>query len=77
MAKGLRKRTPYQQPPSPFQPGDWVKFEGKRYEVIASTHTHSQLQGVRYAIANWELKRVRISVDREKIHDTLRINNMV
>lgn len=77
MAKGLRKRTPYQQPPSPFQPGDWVKFEWNEYKVIASTHTHSQLEGVRYAVANWELKKTRIPLGRERIHDTLRKTNMV
>lgn len=60
------KRSLYQPPPAPFAPGDKVKFEGRRYEVIASTHAHSQLEGLRYAVPNWLLKPIRKPKDREE-----------
>jgi hypothetical protein len=51
------RREPYTPPPAPFKPEEWVKFEGKRWKVQTSTHTHTQLYGVKYAVANWRLKK--------------------
>jgi hypothetical protein len=58
------KRPPYQSPPAPFSPGNIVKFESKQYVILASTHTHCQLEGVAYAVPNWQLKTVRKPKDR-------------
>jgi hypothetical protein len=60
------KRSPYQPPPAPFAPGDKVKYEGRRYEVIAGTHTHSQLDTLPYAVPNWLLKPIRKPKDRDE-----------
>jgi hypothetical protein len=43
-------------PASQFKKGDWVWFEWQVYTVIACNHTHTQLEGVEYAIPNWQLK---------------------
>jgi hypothetical protein len=51
------KSAEYVVPLAAFKSGDKVWFEGKRYEIIASTHTHSQLQGLEKAIANWRLSK--------------------
>ncbi len=51
------KAEAYQYPPAGFELGQWVRFEGKRYRVLASTHTHTQLEGLEKAIANWYLKK--------------------
>lgn len=59
---------PIEYPPAPFQPGDRVRFihpesfeEGGSHDVIASSHTHTQLEGMRYAVANWQLRRTHKS----------------
>ena len=49
---------PYQAPPPDFEPGDQVKYEGKLYTVLASSHAHSQLEGLPKAVANWQLRLV-------------------
>jgi hypothetical protein len=54
----INKRTPYQQPESPFIVGQSVMYEGVRYSVTIPGSTHSQLEGVESAIANWELKLI-------------------
>ena len=48
----------YQQPAPEFYPGDRVKWleNGVIYTVTGGTHTHTQVEGVEYAVANWELK---------------------
>ncbi len=51
-------------PAAAFQPGDRVAFKFDKqyrgwYRVIASSHTHTRIEGFYYAVANWELKRVR------------------
>lgn len=53
----MLKRPPFQYPDPKFRPGQWVKFEGQVYEVIAGTHTHTQVIGQKFAIANWRLTR--------------------
>lgn len=50
-------RPPFQYPDPKFRPGQWVKFEGQVYEVVAGTHTHAQLAGLKFAIANWRLTK--------------------
>lgn len=55
-----------EKPTATFQPGDRVRFipddeETGTYTVIRSTHTHTQLDGFEFAIANWRLRRVRKS----------------
>lgn len=61
--RNLRKFTieasTYQSPPPGFEVGSPVRYEGKIYKVVASTHTHSQLEGLRYAVSNAWLKAVR------------------
>lgn len=37
----------------------WSKYPGQKFKVRSSTHTHTQLEGIRYAVPNWELKTVR------------------
>lgn len=55
---------PFEKPPAAFKPGDRVAFRFDQehrgwYRVIASSHTHTRIEGFYYAIANWELRRVR------------------
>lgn len=52
-----KKQPPYQLPKAPYKPGQWVKYQGVRFQVTSSTHTHTQLLGIEKAIANWELKK--------------------
>lgn len=54
------KGKPYESPPAPYKPGQKVRFEGTMRRVVASTHTHTLLEGDRYAIANWILKLGRV-----------------
>lgn len=56
---------PIEYPPPAFNPGDRVRFikpedfeEGGSHYVVASNHTHTQLEGFKYATANWRLRRV-------------------
>lgn len=53
------KRQPYQQPTARFKPGQKVYYYDLSFEVVASTHTHTQLKGMEKAIANWELRTTR------------------
>lgn len=48
-------RQPYQRPPAPFKPGQLIWWQGDRYKVIASSHTHTQLEGVSKAVWNFDL----------------------
>ncbi|MEP0755746.1 phage/plasmid primase, P4 family [Trichocoleus sp. Lan] len=54
----INKRTPYQQPESPFVVGQSVMYEGVRYSVTIPGSTHSQLEGIENAISNWKLKPI-------------------
>jgi hypothetical protein len=60
------KGQPYQDPPAVFQAGEIVIFlglddkdpdVGKRYRVKNSNHAHTTVEGRRYAVVNWLLKR--------------------
>jgi hypothetical protein len=60
-AQPLRKFQPSYELPNPlYKPGQRVKLKsfslGLRFKVIASSHTHTQLDGLPKAIPNWELK---------------------
>jgi hypothetical protein len=48
--------TSYRPPAAEYYPGDRVRFDGDIYTVVDGTHTHTQLEGIDQAIANWELK---------------------
>lgn len=63
MGKRLFQKAtaPYEPPPSPFRPQERVRFEGRVYTITATTHAHSQLEGVRYAVPNWQLRKIRKS----------------
>jgi hypothetical protein len=56
----LNESKLYVAPPAPFEMGDKVWLEGKRHEVLFSTHTHSQLQGLEKAVANWRLSKRKL-----------------
>lgn len=49
------KAKPYKAPKAAFKRDTKVYFEGNSYRIIASTHTHSQLEGLPKAVANWQL----------------------
>jgi hypothetical protein len=49
----------WKQPEPEYYTGDRVKLEGKVYTVAHGTHTHTQLEGLPYAIPNWQLKPYR------------------
>ncbi|AFZ22381.1 hypothetical protein [Allocoleopsis franciscana] len=56
---------PIDYPPPAFNPGDRVRFispedffEGGSHTVIASSHTHTLLEGFKFATLNWQLRRV-------------------
>ena len=49
----------HKQPESKYFAGDRVKYEGQVYAVVAATHTHAQLEGLPYAIPNWQLVTYR------------------
>lgn len=57
------KCQPYQQPKSRFKPGEWVSFIDEAlplaWKVASSTHTHTKLEGFKWGVANWKLKRVK------------------
>lgn len=55
----MMKRARYQPPPAPFAPGDRVRYQRQTYTVIASTHTHTQLEGFKYAVPNWEIQKTK------------------
>lgn len=45
----------YQAPPPLCQPGEEVLFYGGLRRVVVSSHTHTRLTGIEYAVPNWEL----------------------
>jgi hypothetical protein len=47
----------HKAPKPQFKIGTFVWFEGQKCKVIASTHTHSQLEGVDVGVSNWRLKK--------------------
>lgn len=56
--------NPIEKPESKFQPGDRVRFikgddEVGTYTVICSGHTHTRLEGFKFGIENWRIRRVR------------------
>jgi len=51
------KRQPYQQPKAAYKPGRWVFYQGQKWKVEHSTHTHTQLLGLEKAVPNWLLRR--------------------
>ena len=55
---------PIEYPPAPFNPGDRVRFlypedfsEGGSHFVRASDHCFTWLEGRRYGVPNWQLRR--------------------
>lgn len=56
----MKMRKPYEYPPADYKPGQRVRFEGKLRTVKASSHTHTLLEGERYAIANTWIKLGRV-----------------
>lgn len=54
-------KASYEIPPAPYRPGQKIKIGGKTYRVIASTHTHTQLEGVAYSVANWIIAQMKKS----------------
>lgn len=51
---------PYQPPPPVFQPGElvyWVEEPKKLLIVKDSDHCRCWVEGERYGIANWQLRR--------------------
>ena len=58
----------YEFPPASFAPGELVQFERElplEWIVLASTHTHTQIEGIPKAVPNWDLVRVRKSKNRK------------
>lgn len=59
------KGKPIEKQPAPFNPGDRVRFRCQEedpqgiYTVEACTHTHTQLEGFKFATVNWRLQRIR------------------
>jgi hypothetical protein len=51
----IKTKKSYETPKPAFKRGTKVYFEGNSYKVIASTHTHTQLEGLAKAVANWQL----------------------
>ncbi|HEY9706662.1 MAG TPA: hypothetical protein V6D48_00490 [Oculatellaceae cyanobacterium] len=59
-------KASYEAPPAPYKVGQKIKIAGKTYKVVASSHTHTQLEGVNYSVANWvigHMKKVGGSFD--------------
>ncbi|MBD1903780.1 DUF3854 domain-containing protein [Trichocoleus sp. DQ-A3] len=63
LAESKSFRAANHAPEPSFIPGQRVEFEGKAYVVTESTHSHSQLQGLHGAVANWELKLLEQEAD--------------
>jgi hypothetical protein len=64
----MNRNKPYHYPPAAFQRGDRVKFylsddiaeHGKgMFEVAASDHCWTWLDGLPHQVSNWRLKKVR------------------
>jgi hypothetical protein len=51
----VRKFSRYEPPPAPYKPGQKVYYLDLSFEVVSSTHTHTQLDGVKFAVPNWLL----------------------
>jgi hypothetical protein len=47
-----------QQPPK-YSSGKYVVFEGKIHKILAATHTHVQLEGLKFAVPEWQVKSVK------------------
>jgi hypothetical protein len=52
-------KSHYEIPPAPYRPGQKLRIEGKTYRVVASTHTHTQLEGIKYAVSNWVIIQLK------------------
>lgn len=62
----IKRRPAYQLPTPPFQPGEMVVYlgcderdeeTGKVFKVCHSGHYHTTVEGRRFAIVNWLLRR--------------------
>ena len=60
-------RPRYTPPVAPFKPGDRVRYQSQIFSVIASTHTHTQLEDQRWAVPNWLLRKVRVKKERIRV----------
>lgn len=54
-------QSSYNLPPAPYKPGQKITIAGETYKVAASTHTHTQLEGFNYAVANWVIAQMKKS----------------
>ncbi len=54
-------KTSYELPPAPYRPGQTIRIQGQTFKVLSSTHTHTQLEGIRYGVANWVIEQMRKS----------------
>ena len=57
----MRAKSAYEPPPAPYKPGQKIFIAGKTYKVIGSTHTHTQLEGIKYGVANWIITQTQKS----------------
>lgn len=56
-----RFQTSYELPPAPYRAGQKIKIAGKIYKVVSSTHTHTQLEGIKHGVANWVIAQMKKS----------------
>lgn len=59
MSSVRKFRTSYEPPPAPYKAGQKIFIAGKTYKVVSSTHTHTQLEGVSYGVANWVISHMK------------------
>jgi hypothetical protein len=52
-------KSHYEIPPAPYRVGQRLLIGDKVYTVIGSTHTHTQFEGMKYAVANWVITQLK------------------
>lgn len=61
----------YERPKPRFKAGDWVSFIEEplplAWKVASSTHTHTKIEGLKWGVANWKLKRVQKPTSKPKL----------
>jgi hypothetical protein len=60
-------KSHYEAPPAPYRVGQRLLIGDKVYTVIGSTHTHTQFEGMDYAVANWVITQLKKGLSTKEL----------
>ncbi len=60
-------KSRYDNPPAPYRVGQRLLIGDKVYTVTGSTHTHTQFEGMHYAVANWVITQLKKGLSTKEL----------